>query len=862
MGKRLVIVESPAKAKTINKILGPDYLVKASMGHVRDLPNKELAVDVENDFAPKYVKIKGREKVLKELKEAAAKVEDVLLAPDPDREGEAIAWHLLHSLKSKALPESKFHRVTYNEITAPAIRKAFANPRELDLHKVDAQQARRVLDRIVGYQVSPILWRRIRGASSAGRVQSVALRLVCEREKEILNFVAEPYWILGAQVKKQVPPPDVFAIRLSQVDGQKADIRDEVLAAEISDELTRATLKVADIQEREISKRPQPSYITSTLQQAGSRFFGFTPKRTMQIAQKLYEGIDTGDGVTGLITYMRTDSPAVSEVAQQECRAWVGQHLGEAYLPDRPPQYKSRAGAQEAHEAIRPTDVSRTPERMARFLGKEEANLYRIIWERFVASQMAPARIAQKLVEIDAAIAGEAKHDYRFRASASEIVFPGYMKITGIEKRKKTQDKDGEDGAANTDEAEADALPPLEVGEALDVVEWLSERKETTPPPRYTESSLIRTLEENGVGRPSTYAQIISTILDREYVEKDKRALKPTDTGMKTNEFLVHHLPDLFDVGFTAQLENTLDDVESGKVRWTDMMHEFYGSFQGWLEKAKAPPADVGQVTRMLDLLDGVREWAPPVKRGKRTYDDAKFVASVREQLEAGEKPVTDRQLEALVSMAGRYHEQLPEAEAVVRELGLGGAFEAMKQKAQPPRAETPEKLALLESVTFDPPRQVGKRTYDDQKFYLSLKQQVESGTRLSDNQVTYLDRLVGKYADQIENYEEHARRLNLGADEGPADETTAGVLDLMARITTWAEPVQRGKRTWDDHAFYQSLKSQFQAKKRLSDRQVAALKKMAARYAAQMPGYEERQEELKLLPPKLKGGKKKKDEG
>ncbi|MCB1071166.1 MAG: type I DNA topoisomerase, partial [Kiritimatiellae bacterium] len=700
MTKRLVIVESPAKAKTINKILGADYIVKASMGHVRDLPNKELAVDVEKNFEPKYVKIKGREKVIKELKEAAAKVDEVMLAPDPDREGEAIAWHLLQTLKSKALPVDRFHRVTYNEITAPAIRKAFDNPKQLDMHKVDSQQARRVLDRIVGYQVSPILWRRIRGASSAGRVQSVALRLVCDREKEILGFVPEAYWILGANVHKQQPPKDVFGIRLSKVDGEKADIRDEALATEISTELERATLKVVDIQERMISKRPQPSYITSTLQQAGSRFFGFTPKRTMQIAQKLYEGIDTGDGVAGLITYMRTDSPAISPVAQQECRQWVGGKFGAEYLPDHPPTYKSRAGAQEAHEAIRPTDVTRTPEMMSRFLGPDEAKLYRIIWERFVASQMAPARIAQKLVEIDAAITGEAKHAYLFRASASEVVFPGYMKITGMEQKKKAQGNDDGEGGAPEDQ-DADSLPPLTVGEPLDVVEWLSDRKETTPPPRYTESSLIKALEENGVGRPSTFAQTISTILDREYVEKDKRALKPTDTGMKTCDFLVQHLPDLFDIGFTAQMEATLDDVESGKVLWTDMMRDFYTSFQGWLEKAKAPPADVGHVNRLLELLGQVKAWAPAVKRGKRTYDDEKFVDSVRDQLAAGEKVVTDRQLEALISMAGRYHEQLPEAESMIRDMGYGAMFDAMKEKAQPPREETPRKLALLETVTF-----------------------------------------------------------------------------------------------------------------------------------------------------------------
>ncbi|HMP73002.1 MAG TPA: type I DNA topoisomerase [Kiritimatiellia bacterium] len=854
MGKHLVIVESPAKAKTINKILGANYTVKASMGHVRDLPQKELGVDVENGFKPKYVSISSRDKVLKELKEAAKGAESILLAPDPDREGEAIAWHLFEALKGKTVGAERFHRVTYNEITAPAIREAFAHPRQIDANRVNAQQARRVLDRIVGYQVSPLLWRRIRGASSAGRVQSVALRLVSEREREIQAFVPVDFWVMGAKVRKWVDPKDVFAIRLTRIDGEKAEIHAAELASSILEDVKQRKLVVEGVQEKEVSRRPQPSYITSTLQQAGSRFFGFTPTRTMRIAQKLYEGVDTGDGVVGLITYMRTDSLNISAVAQQACREFVGKTFGGDYLPDRPPVYKSRGGAQEAHEAIRPTDVFMTPERVKPFLDADELKLYRIIWERFVASQMAPARIAQKLVEIAVPPPGGSNRVYHFRASASQVVFPGYMKVTGIEKKKKSPEEEG-----GGEEEEADSLPPLTAGEELEPLEWLSEQKQTTPPPRFTESSLIRALEENGVGRPSTYAQTISTLLDRSYVEKDKRALKPTEMGLTTNDFLVGHLPDLFDIGFTASMETTLDEVEEGKVDWTEMLGSFYTSFLGWVEKAKAPPADMTKVKALLEMLKDVKEWAPATKRGKKTYDDASFAGSVEEQIALGEKGVTDRQEEALVKLAIRYRDQIPEGEERLRGLGYGEQLKKLEETNLPPRPETIEKLGMLEGVTFGEARKVGKKTYDDKEFYLSLKNQVDSGKRLSENQIKYLDRLVLKYAEQIPGLDAVSERLGLNATESAGDPTAGPVLEMMAGIAEWAAPVARGKRTWDDREFFESLRKQFAQKKQLSDRQVAALKKMAARYAGQMPGYEARQDELKLPPPKVakaKGGK------
>jgi len=843
MAKNLVIVESPAKAKTINKILGKDYVVKASMGHVRDLPEKEIGVDLEKSFKPKYVAIKTREKVVKELKDAAKGVEQVILAPDPDREGEAIAWHLMAALKGTVEP-SQFQRVTYNEITAPAIREAFAHPRKINQHKVDAQQARRVLDRIVGYKVSPLLWRRIRGASSAGRVQSVALRLVCDREKEILNFKPEAFWLIGARVKKQVAPTDPFAVKLAKIDGEKAEIKSAGQAESIRRDLEGRSMKVSSLSSREISKRPQPAYITSSLQQAGNRFFGFPPTRTMRIAQKLYEGVDIGSGVIGLITYMRTDSVSISPIAQQACREFINGAYGVEYLPDRPPVYKSKGNAQEAHEAIRPTDVNLTPDKVAHALDPESLKLYTIIWQRFVASQMAPARIAQRTAEIEALSVKPAAgaHSYLFRASASDVLFPGYMKITGIEKEKKSESEEVEG------EEEDIALPPLTEGEPLDHVEWLEERKETKPPPRFTESALVKALEDNGVGRPSTYAQTVSTIVDRDYVEKDKRTLKPTNKGMQVNDFLVHHLPDLFDIGFTAAMEKQLDEIDEGNLVWTDMLEKFYGSFQGWVEKAKAPPADLNVVRGMLDLLGGVKEWNPATKRGKKTYSDEKFVVSVKEQMESGEPPLTDRQQEALVKLAMRYKEQIPALESRFNEMGMAEQLVKYHEQSLPPTPESILKLQLLKPVETDPPRQIGKKTYDDREFINSLQNQVTGGKRLSDNQNRYLDRLVLKYSHQIPDFE--ARKPELKIDEGPAvesDPQAGEILELLGKITEWKPPVQRGKRVWDDKEFFLSLDRQFKQKKSLSPRQSAAMRKMASRYSGAIPGFADHAERLNL---------------
>lgn len=843
MSKNLVIVESPAKAKTINKILGKDFVVKASMGHVRDLPERELGVDLENRFKPKYVAIKTREKVLKELKSLAKGAQRIYLAPDPDREGEAIAWHLMAALKDKQNADS-FCRVTYNEITAPAIRKAFAEPRQIDQHKVDSQQARRVLDRIVGYRVSPLLWRRIRGASSAGRVQSVALRLVCEREREITNFKAEEYWILGALVRKLADPRDPFAITLARINGKKAEIKSGEQAKAIQEDLEGRALRVSAIVRREINRRAPPAFITSTLQQAASSRLGYAPKRTMQLAQKLYEGKDFGDGPVGLITYMRTDSVALSPVAIEAVREYIGNAFGREYVPEQPNFYRSKSDAQGAHEAIRPTEAFRTPEQLAGKLEPDELKLYQLIWERFVACQMASARIAQRTAEIEAVPPPGRDSTYLFRASTSDVLFPGYMRVTGIEEERKAEAKKGEE----EDEEPQVKLPPLDEGEHVEKVDWTGERKETQPPPRFTEASLVKALEENGVGRPSTYASTISTIVDRHYVEKDKRALRPTPVGFQVNDYLVQHLPELFDIKFTARMEEELDEVEEGKMTWVAMLDDFYGSFQQWVEKAKGPPADVGKVQGLLDLLRDVKDWAPATKRNKRTYSDEKFVQSVREQLAEGKKPITDRQLEALLKLALRYQGQLPALAALADKLDLHAELATHAKSAEPPDENMKRCLSLLANVPFDPARQVGKRLYDDRVFFESLRGQVESGKRLSDNQLHHLHRLLLKYAGHIPDFDRQAAEL--GVQQEAAGDTTCGpLLALMAAVKEWKPPVQRGRRLWDDKSFFESLSRQFEGKKSLSVRQVMALKKMLRRYAEHIPGYEERSGELGLLP-------------
>ncbi|HBN08044.1 MAG TPA: type I DNA topoisomerase [Cyanobacteria bacterium UBA8530] len=567
MAKSLVIVESPAKAKTIEKILGKDFQVKASTGHVRDLPKKGLGVEVRKNFSPKYEVLPEKTNVVEELKEAARSAVSVFLAPDPDREGEAIAWHLAQILEGEA---KSLQRIEFNEITKDAILNAIKSPREIDQNRVDAQQARRVLDRLVGYKISPLLWYKVRRGLSAGRVQSVAVRLICDREEEVLAFVPKEYWSISASLQKATAKT-AFSTEVAQLNGKKIDIGNQAAAEKAVDSLQDAAFSVKKVTPKEQKRQPSPPYITSTLQQEGSRRYGFSVKRTMALAQQLYEGIELGtEGPVGLITYMRTDSVRVAQEAQDEARGFVTERYGKDYIPAQKRTYPTKKGAQDAHEAIRPSSVVRTPESMKPFLTPDQNKLYRLIWERFLASQMANAVIKVISVEIDA------KHEdfsALLRAADSKVVFPGFQAVyTEV-----------------TDEEEVEKkskLPELTAGEALKLKEVLPKQHFTQAPPRFTEASLVKTLEEKGIGRPSTYAPTISTIIDRGYVEREAKTLKPTELGLQVNEQLVQHFPTIVDIGFTADLENKLDAVEAGEQEWQKLIAAFYKPFQETLKIA------------------------------------------------------------------------------------------------------------------------------------------------------------------------------------------------------------------------------------------------------------------------------------
>ncbi len=580
---RLVIVESPAKAKTIGKYLGRGYTVRASMGHVRDLPKSTLGVEVEDDFTPKYLVPRDKVKVVKELKESVKGARELILATDPDREGEAIAWHLMHAIDATEKP---VRRVVFHEITPEAITEAMEHPREIDMDLVDAQQARRILDRLVGYGVSPLLWKKVKRGLSAGRVQTAALRLVVDREREVLAFVPEEYWSLDAELAKQTGAAkrkaDMFRASLFRVGGKKIELKTEEQTTAIVNGLDGAAYRVASVTSRETKRRPSPPFTTSTLQQEASRKHRLPVRRTMQIAQELYEGIDIGsEGTQGLITYMRTDSTNVAAVAQQAARAVISTRWGVEYVPDRPPVYSRKAkGAQEAHEAIRPTAPQRTPESVKQFLSPQQFRLYQLIWQRFMASQMAPAILDGTTVDVAAGPAdqlGTGKDaPYTFRATGSVVRFPGFMAAYQAGR---------DDG--DKDELDSGALPSLSVGEDLDLQRLIPEQHFTQPPPRYSEATLVKALEELGIGRPSTYAPTIATLQARSYVTTEERKLLPTELGLVVSDLLVEHFPQIFDVGFTSHLEDELDEIAAGERAWVPTMREFYGPFTQTLKQAE-----------------------------------------------------------------------------------------------------------------------------------------------------------------------------------------------------------------------------------------------------------------------------------
>lgn len=575
---KLVIVESPAKAKTVGRILGRGYKVRASVGHVRDLLKSRLSVDVENDFEPTYRVPNDKRDVVKELRAEAAKVKEVYLATDLDREGEAIAWHLIHAAR---IDPERARRVIFHEITDEAIQAAFANPRGINMDLVDAQQARRILDRLVGYQITPLLWDRVRSRLSAGRVQSVAVRLVVEREREIEAFDPDEYWSIEAELCQESAngcEPKPFVARLARIDGEKVELGSEAEVKPHLEILERADYVVSEVKRGTRRRRPSPPFTTSTLQQDAARRLGFTTRKTMSLAQKLYEGIDTGEGVVGLITYMRTDSTHVAETAQNEALGFIEQEYGPKYRPEEPNTYKTRSkGAQEAHEAIRPTSIKRTPKAIRKTLSRDEYRLYKLIWQRFIASQMTAAIYDTLRIEIEAGPSGEPR-PYLFRVSGSNLKFNGFLVIY----------EEARDEDSTPDEDEGRDLPDLTGGEILSLLQLIPEQHWTQPPPRFSEASLVKTLEDYGIGRPSTYAPIISTIQHRGYVTRDQnKRLLPTETGELVNDLLVEYFPNVLDTSFTAQMEEELDEIAEGDKAWVPVIREFYEPFEQRLEYAQ-----------------------------------------------------------------------------------------------------------------------------------------------------------------------------------------------------------------------------------------------------------------------------------
>ena len=570
---KLVIVESPAKARTVGRFLGKGYTVKASVGHIRDLLRSELSVDVENNFQPKYRVPNEKRAVVKELRELVKKAEEIYLATDPDREGEAIAWHLLEAAE---IPENISRRVVFHEITQPAIEEAFSHPRGINMDLVNAQQGRRILDRLVGYNLSPLLWEKVRSRLSAGRVQSVALRLIVEREREIAAFEPVEYWTIATEFKPK-GGKQTYVAKLVKINEQEPQLPDQATVQGLLEDMEPAAYQIVRIKRGERRRKPAAPFITSTLQQEASRKLGYTARRTMRIAQQLYEGLDVGEGgSTGLITYMRTDSTNVSELAQREAREYILNTYGKNYLPETPPQYKTRAvGAQEAHEAIRPTSVLRLPEKVKPHLSPEQYKLYMLIWQRFIASQMEAAVMDTVSVDVE----GRGKLNlYLLRASGSTLKFPGFLAIY-----EESRDED-----QKSDEEDTVRIPPgLEEGQPQELKRLLPEQHFTQPPPRYSEATLVQTLEEYGIGRPSTYAPILSTIVERGYVVRENKKLIPTETGLLVNDLLVQHFPDIVDVGFTAKMENDLDQVASGHREWVDVIRSFYVNFEPTVKKAQ-----------------------------------------------------------------------------------------------------------------------------------------------------------------------------------------------------------------------------------------------------------------------------------
>lgn len=814
-------------------MLDSSYKIVASMGHVRDLPEREIGVDIENNFTPLYVDTPKGKSIVRELKSMAKDADEIYLAPDPDREGEAIAWHLQQVLEQKRNPKP-FHRVTFHEITSAAIKNAMQNKGVIDMNLVNSQQARRILDRIVGYKVSPLLWQKLQRGMSAGRVQSVALRLIVEREREIRNFIPEEYWLFSIEFKSA--NGEKILCKLFKINDENFKISNSTDAeALLNDILNGSASEVENIERSEKRRYAPPPFTTSTLQQSASSFLHMSPSNTMKYAQALYEGIDIGSGgASGLITYMRTDSVTIAREAQIACSNFIKKTYGEKFAPAKFNFYKNKTEAQEAHEAIRPTDVNNTPEKLRPYLDDSLFKLYTLIWRRFVASQMTPAIYNQ--TKLDVRIFGKSSSKYTFRTSVSVPKEPGFSLIY--------TDAKAEENIENNI-AVAQMLNNLSNGEKLDINKAEKEQKFTEPAPHFSEASLIKELEENGIGRPSTYASIVKTILQRNYVAKDKGKLIPTESGFQVNDFLVGQLPELFDVGFTAKMETELDDIESGKREWTGMLNDFYNNFLTWMDHAKHHDAPAPEIAaEVLALFNNIK-YTDPVKVGRRIYDDSKFVNSIQEKMKKDGK-ISAKQYQALLGMMAKYHSQI-NIDSIPSE--IRPAFnEALKEyetrEAEKIQAENAGTNSLyspvfeaFKDVKWDEPQSSRNgRVFDEKKFFKSLETQNSAGKTLSDKQLSVLKRMVLKYRSQFANPIEILNIMGLDASQETNDKandsvSTKEIIDTLANVTNWADPVKKGRFAFDEKKFYQSVAQQFNDGKQLSDKQLNALKKLYDKY-------------------------------
>lgn len=776
----LIIVESPAKAKKITSYVPGETLVMASVGHIRDLPKYVLGVNVAQEFAPNYEIPKDKKKIVDDLRKAASKVSTIYLASDPDREGESIAWHLYEVLKD--LPgERTFYRIRYNEITKMAVLSALGHPSTIDLNLVDAQQARRIIDRLSGFRLSKLIANAVQGAKSAGRVQSVALRLIVDRERSILDFRPTPYHVVSAILSKGT----TFEAQLASVDGKvpKFTVGDKEIygVADLADaeayleDLRGRNATVVAVERKTEGQRPQPPFITSTLQQAAATQLGYSPDQTMQLAQRLYE--------EGLITYMRTDGMTVSNTVRASVMEEITRLFGANYLPQSPNIYKTKVkNAQEAHEPIRPTDVKRNE--LDAGMDPRLAKLYDLIWRRFVASQMAPAQIERTTVFFAPEKGEELKHEYRFSATASKTVFKGYLAVWPNRR-------------ADLEEGDVRQLPNLDKGDAITCLEWCCSSKETRPPARYNEASLVKDLEEKGIGRPSTYAATIRTLQDREYVKSGKgHVLTPTSIGLTATDYLLNEVSEFVNVEFTGLMEDDLDDIAGGKKKWVDIVDAFYKKLVEWLR------ADPSRVKDVLDHLSKVTEWKAPAvgKNGKVTWSDEAFYEEMCKAYERGE--VTKPQLATLLRMVVSYGDQLPAPNP------------GIALPNSPDGGEIEELFKALEARALNE---------WETKFVKSLRQQYDTKKTLSEKQLAILRKVAGGEAeDQRPNNEAASQEL----------------LAALAQVKTWNAPLKRGKRTYDDQDFIDSLKSQLSEKHSLTERQFEALKKLVRGYREQIANY------------------------